>query len=515
MNYSNTAARYRSIRLIGLLVLFLVFILANAGLTSAQTDVVVTPATINSSGLSIYVTRGNTSLNPETSTGRYSFGPGPGTPPLGSGSLHMPSGSGTGSGNGGRVWVGATDLNGTLLSAVSTLEYSSYIASRNGTSTAPSLNLYVDLDNNGTWEFASDALLVYEPYWNWPGMQPPTGQWQTWNAATGRWWDTRNKLAGGGGGGACNRTFAEMLAGTNPAGCSTVYPAYPNARIVSPFGSLPGLLAVTGDSTGSSGWVNFDGYLDALNTGVNRYNFEAPSVVYVDPAWAGTAALTASGLAAIRTPFGTSPFVATCPGLTPNFYGLDGFDSQSAVTAALGAGYTGLVQTCLSFPTNTPILPTSTGTVTALPPTATGTAVPPAAIVPTTGPIAPLCNLIGGGTNSVVRANVPDNTVTRGSVFCQVIVEHRQYIRTSAEIGIPEVIALEPIQAVEVFGLLHTGDSSPDFNNSITVCLMGSGRMIYLSALQAPRVPSWLPATPYDNYTCTSIPDAGTVVLVP
>ncbi len=518
MNRISTVLSPRRFNPLSIVVLLLLIVMSGiVPLVSAQPSVTVTPATVQqittslpAGQVAVYVTRGNTSLNPETSTGRYTFAAGPSVPPLGSGSLRMSAGSGTGSGNGGRIWAATNDLTGTLLSNISTLSYSGYVAFRNGSSTAPSLNLYVDLNNNGTWEFANDSLLVFEPYWQ---GATSVGAWQTWDAAAGRWWDTRNKVANGGGGGACNRTFAQIVAGTNPGGCSTVYAAQPNARVVATDFGLPSLYVVSGDSTGSSGWVNFDGYIDALNTGVNIYNFEPASTVYVDPVWAPTPDLTAfAGIVAHSTPFGTAPFTSTCVGPAPHYYKQDGFGSQADVFAILGAGYAGTILDCSSFvPTLTPIPTTTTG-----PLTPTSTPAPISTAVPSINAAnAPLCSLIGGGTNSIVRAEVPDNTVTRGSVFCQVITEHSRYIRNAAEIGVPEVIALQPLQAVDVFGLLHNGDSWPDFNNSINICLAGSGRIIYLSALQAPRQPAWLPGVASNGYTCAAIPDAGTVVLVP
>jgi hypothetical protein len=553
------------------LLFLLVFSAGTAAIVRAAV-VPITPAnvgridqTLSAGQIAVYVTRGGGGLgsNPQNSTARYTFVPGPGTPPLGFGSLHMPTGIGTGSGNGGRVWASSTDLNGTLLSAVSTLSYASYVTT--GGVTAPALNLYVDLNGNGAWNFASDALLVYEPYWNGTVSQ---NIWQSWNAATGRWWDSRGKVASNAGGGVCNRTFAQILDGSNPPGCTTIYAAYPNARVVAASGSLPGLHVVTGDSNGTSTWANFNGFIDAFNTGVNTYDFEAPTTVYIDPAWSTTPALQSVGSifspAAIRYPFGTAPFVASsnCP-LTPRFYGLDGFASQADMTAVLGAAFTGTVLTCAdvaptaaptatNLPTETPVptatdlptetllptnttvpgetatetpLPTETGTVTETPVAtstseATGTATAPiprpTLAAPTVQAVtAPLCSLIGGGTNTVVRASVTDGTVTRGSVFCQVITENSQFVRDASEIGVLSVIQQGPLQAVEVFGLLHTGDSAPDFNNPITVCLAGSGRIIYLSALQAPRTPAQMTTLATPGYTCALIPDAGTVVLIP
>ncbi|HYO89327.1 MAG TPA: hypothetical protein VER79_11800 [Candidatus Limnocylindrales bacterium] len=477
--------------LAAVMLLALPLTLGSAGLVSAAV-VPITPANVaridqplSAGQIAVYVTRGNTSSAPETSTARYAFVPGPGAPPSGIGSLRMSSGSGTGSGNGGKTWVATPDLNGQGLAAI-TLSYSTYIANNNGGVTAPSLNLFIDLDGDN----ARDTTLVFEPYFQ--GSNPTTNVWQTWNAAAGVWWDTLGLIAPRGGSYPCNRTLAQIVAGTEPSGCID-YPAYPNARAVAWLG-LPSLHVVTGDSAGTPpGWPNFDGYLDALNTGVNFYNFEPPSTVYVDAAWAGTPALTSTGLAAIGTPFGTAPFESTCAGLTPHFFGLDGFASQADVTAALGAGYTGIVQDCTS------VVPTPD----------------PASAAPVNAATAPLCSLIGGGTNSVVRASVPDNTVTRGSVFCQVITENSQYVRSASEIGVLSIIQQGPIQAVEVFGLRHSGDSAPDFNNPITICLAGSGQFIYLSALQAPRSPTALAALGSSGYTCASIQDAGTVVLVP
>ncbi len=500
MNRISTVLSPRRFNLLSIVVLLLLIVVSGiVPLVSAQPSVTVTPATVQqittplaAGQMAVYVTRGNTSTNPETSTGRYTFAVGPSVPPLGSGSLRMSAGSGTGTGNGGRIWAATHDLTGTLLSSISTLSYSSYVAFRNGSSTAPSLNLYVDLNNNGTWEFASDSLLVFEPYWQ---STTSVGVWQTWDAAAGRWWDTRNQVANGGGGGACNRTFAQIVAGTNPGGCSTTYAPQPNARVISAGFGQPSLYVVSGDSTGSGGWVNFDGYIDALNTGVNIYNFEPASTVYVDPAWASTPDLTAAvGIVAHSTPFGTAPFTSTCVGPAPHYYKQDGFGSLADVFTTLGAGYAGTILDCSSFlptdtpvptntplPTNTPVPTTTTGPLTPTStPAPTNTAAPtgvPASPTPQiNAATAPLCSLIGGGTNSIVRADVPDNTVTRGSVFCQVIAEHSRYIRNASEIGVPEVIAMQPLQAVDVFGLLHSGDSWPDFNNSINICLAGSGR---------------------------------------
>jgi hypothetical protein len=129
---------------------------------------------------------------------------------------------------------------------------------------------------------------------------------------------------------------------------------------------------------------------------------------------------------------------------------------------------------------------------------------------------APLCSLMGGGTNIIVRADVPAGTVTGGSVFCRVIVENSVYVNgnSPAEVGNQDVINRGVVQAVDVFGLLTSGLPQPDFNASIKVCLQGSGGFLYLNALTAPRTVSALPVSLEGGYSCAFIPDAGTVVLV-
>jgi uncharacterized protein YgiM (DUF1202 family)/subtilisin-like proprotein convertase family protein len=129
---------------------------------------------------------------------------------------------------------------------------------------------------------------------------------------------------------------------------------------------------------------------------------------------------------------------------------------------------------------------------------------------------APLCSLIGGGTNSIVRADVPSGAVTDGSVFCRVIAQNGVYVNGNnpSEIGNQDVLNQGVLQAVDVFGLLHSGWSWSDFNSPVKICLQGSGTFLYLDALVAPRTVSTLPAALEGGYTCAFIPDAGTAVLV-
>jgi hypothetical protein len=70
------------------------------------------------------------------------------------------------------------------------------------------------------------------------------------------------------------------------------------------------------------------------------------------------------------------------------------------------------------------------------------------------------------------------------------------------------------LQSVDVFGFTANGVQIVQFNQPIEVCLQGSGRMFYRDASNAPRITVPLASTSSNGYTCASIPNAGTVVLV-
>ncbi|WP_162909333.1 Calx-beta domain-containing protein [Aggregatilinea lenta] len=126
----------------------------------------------------------------------------------------------------------------------------------------------------------------------------------------------------------------------------------------------------------------------------------------------------------------------------------------------------------------------------------------------------PLCTDFDGSTNEIIRANVPQGTVTDGGVFCRVLVDNSVFVRQSAEVGKPDVLGRGVLQAVDVFALYQDGTSTQFFNNSISVCLQGEGAFLYLDATAAPRTVVELPVVVRDGYTCAIVPNAGTVVLV-
>src|SRR5690606_12597112 len=137
---------------------------------------------------------------------------------------------------------------------------------------------------------------------------------------------------------------------------------------------------------------------------------------------------------------------------------------------------------------------------------------PAPAMYPTPDPV-PLLALLGNEVNPVVRALVPDNVVRNGNVFGRVLVENGVYIESSGTIGVLDLLNRGVWQAVDVFALSDFG-SITRFDVPVTVCLLGTGDLFYLDATLAPRVPQLMPTFMSGGYTCTEIPNAGTLVLV-
>src|SRR5690606_22765040 len=117
-------------------------------------------------------------------------------------------------------------------------------------------------------------------------------------------------------------------------------------------------------------------------------------------------------------------------------------------------------------------------------------------------------------TSGIIRADVPGNALPGGTVFCRTLVEHRIPVRPSAEIGRADVLSRDVIQAVDVFALRHDGSVTARFDQPITLCLQGTGALLYLDATAAPRTISSLPSFSQQGYTCAFVPNAGTVALV-
>ncbi len=118
----------------------------------------------------------------------------------------------------------------------------------------------------------------------------------------------------------------------------------------------------------------------------------------------------------------------------------------------------------------------------------------------------PLCADFNGSTSPLILANVPSGTAGGARVYCRVITDKYQ-------IGVPAVLSRGVLVAVDIFAL-NGGSSVTRFNNSIFVCLQGSGPFIFLDANQSPRAPQQLTSVNQNGYECANVPNAGTVVLV-
>ena len=187
--------------------------------------------------------------------------PGFDTPPLGIGSVHLAVGT-----NGGAsAQARNTAYAGTLVSAIETLHYSTFVEVPGSGGQAPYINLLIDRDNDGT----SDDQLFFEPAYQtgtYTGDPVPNqgtvtpGVWQTWDADAGGWW----ALSAG--------TFGPPL-----VTLATYAAANPNARIVNTSGGLGGLRIVAG--LGAGAWDDFLGAadnvtIDTAATTPVTYNFE-------------------------------------------------------------------------------------------------------------------------------------------------------------------------------------------------------------------------------------------------
>jgi Domain of unknown function (DUF4394) len=123
----------------------------------------------------------------------------------------------------------------------------------------------------------------------------------------------------------------------------------------------------------------------------------------------------------------------------------------------------------------------------------------------------PACADFNGSVSPVVTASIPESMF--GTVFCRVLIENRASLvsNAGAQIGVQSVLDQGVIQAVDIF--MPDGQSAV-LAAPIEVCLLGSGRFIYLDATQSPRVPTLLASRDADGYRCAVVGSTGTAVLV-
>jgi hypothetical protein len=239
---------------------------AIAGISSAAT---ITVDPNNMHDWSFYSTDSSGALNTGANTGQMVFGPA--TPPLGVGSANLMTAPGAGDSS---EQLRNTDWAGTSLSSITSLSYSTYATSWNG-SQLPFLNLYVDTTGGSTF----NDRLWFEPVYssatagnnnpNAPQGPVALNTWQSWNALTGMWYtDSGTPNANAfpndpNGPGDHAITWSEFLT------------LYPNATIVNPSAGVGGIRFASGFSSASD---NYNTNIDAFTIGVSgvdtTYNFE-------------------------------------------------------------------------------------------------------------------------------------------------------------------------------------------------------------------------------------------------
>lgn len=230
------------------------------------------------------------------------FENGPGTPPLGVGSAFIDLNSASAG-----IVFGTQKYQGTLLSAIQVLSYSTYT---NLSPAALAFQINYDPDvttvEAGTWY----GRLIYEPYQNGTVLN---GAWQTWdmiNNGSGMWWASPN----------ANSLVDTTCPQAAPCTLAALIAAYPNIGIRNDASSFVQVKA-------GSNWNGFSGNVDNLNIGIGGnidvYNFEPLSDVYVDDSW--SAAISGTD------PDGTGPATN---------YNTDSFDTIQEGVNAVSIGGT-------------------------------------------------------------------------------------------------------------------------------------------------------------------------------
>ena len=196
-----------------------------------------------------------------SSTATVSFVPGPATPPLGEGSAQLA----VGSDGDGAAQLRQTSFNGTSLSDLTALSYSTYTSNDGTPPMTGDQTIYIILNVDRDADGTLDTLLFFEPEYQhgYTNAVPDQGDnvlntWQTWNARVGGWYgiDPSNG----------DPVFAGP--GSNVEPLDNFITAFPNARLnVAASGSLR---LVAGFGAGS--WDNFVGNVDNVTVGVSTAN---------------------------------------------------------------------------------------------------------------------------------------------------------------------------------------------------------------------------------------------------
>lgn len=222
--------------------------------------ITVTPSDVNVAG-------GHWFSADTRAPGSGTFVIGPPVPPFGIGSFQLVTWN-----NPEKVQL-FTDLYAdTPLASIDGIGYQTYRdpSSIGFVATLPTLNIRVDLDNNGT----ADAYMVYEPYQDLGNGAVLTGVWQAWDAyrnGAAKWWIN---TGAGGCGQATPCTWASIMGMFSSAVVKEAASCGP-AAAVSP---CPGSLGVNQGSFNSGTKANADGLYVSVLGESTTFDFE-PYVV--------------------------------------------------------------------------------------------------------------------------------------------------------------------------------------------------------------------------------------------
>lgn len=202
----------------------------------------------------------STNCTAGVSTGSQAMEAGPGTPPLGSGSREFRIGA---DGDSFETFRQA-GYNGTFLSDLTELAYSTYVEQFGSGGQAPYLILNIDYNGDQVLE----DQLFFEPVYQTgaysgdavPNQGAPTlNTWQTWDALAGGWW-----------------SFNDLNFGPPLVTIDSYVEDHPTARIINTPTGQGGIRIATG--CGGAAWANFVGNADAFAIGVSgnttTYDFE-------------------------------------------------------------------------------------------------------------------------------------------------------------------------------------------------------------------------------------------------
>jgi hypothetical protein len=262
----------------------------------AAASVVVTPS--NMDGWALYQTDNGGIINAGSGTGSAGMVNGPATPPLGTGSANLMTGPNHGDES---AQLRNSSWAGTRLDALTSLSYSTYASSWNG-SQLPFLNLYINYGSGTT----RDDRLWFEPTYSSAGAGNgnPSPQanvalntWQTWNALQGMWYSESGTPNSG--------VFPADLngPGDHAITLAAFIALHPNATIINDpgQGGLGGIRIADGFASTTD---NFNEYVDAFTigtaAGTTTYDFELTAVPEPTTMIAGVLLLLPFGASTLR-----------------------------------------------------------------------------------------------------------------------------------------------------------------------------------------------------------------------